>query len=474
MDRTMILQERVSEITKTSQKIRDFLTSVLDEKSFVETNAFLFSCQETYMENPAKGEGVITGYGTIGEMPVYVYAQNQEVLGAGLGKAQADKILKVLELAEKTSTPVIAIIDSNGARLGEGVEALSGYARIMKKVASLSGVVPQIAVVKGKAVGQMEYIVSMQDFCFMTENAVCASTSPEVLVARAEGNVKTIDAFGASVHASKTGICSKAITEASVRNEVATLLDLILCSGEADTANVAGNSDIAKMDNRNALIAIADGGMVYEVSAEYESELFTSFARIGGGTVGFIGTDGGYLTGGMAKKASRFARFCELFAIPVVTLVDCKGKASCITCEQTPEAKEIATLLYTIADTTNTKIAVITKNAIGVGFTAFASKELGYDYTIACADAFVSALPAEMSAELVYGDEVKKASDPIKAREEIVKKYEEIDGDPFNSAKNGEIDAIIDASFLRAYIMQALVSLEYKESLSQGVGNMPL
>ncbi len=474
MDKTMILQERVSEIAKTSQKIRDFLTSVLDEKSFVETNAFLFGGQGTYLENPAKGEGVVTGYGTIGEMPVYVYAQNQEVLGAGLGKAQADKILKVLELAEKTSTPVISIIDSNGARLGEGVEALSGYARIMKKVASLSGVVPQIAIVKGRAVGQMEYIVAMNDFCFMTENAICASQSPEVLAAQAGGTVKATDIFNAKMHAEKTGICSKVATEATVRNEVISLLDMILCSGVEDTSSVVGNPGISAMNNREALKAIADGGVVLEMGEAFAPALFTSFARLGGSTVGFIGTEDAYLSGDMAKKAARFARFCELFAIPVVTLTDCKGKAACVSCEQTPEAKEIATLLYTMADTTNTKIGVITKNAVGVGFTAFASKELGFDYTIACADAFVSALPVGVGAEIVYGEEVKKASDPAKAREAINAKYAEVDGDPFNSAKNGEIDAIIDASFLRAYIMQALVTLEYKESLSQGVGNMPL
>ncbi len=407
-------------------------------------------------------------------MPVYVYAQNQEVLGAGLGKAQADKILKVLELAEKTSTPVLSIIDSNGARLGEGVEALSGYARIMKKVASLSGVVPQIAVVKGKAIGQMEYIVAMNDFCFMTENAVCATASADVLALQAGGMVKAIDVLGAEMHAEKTGICSKAILEANVRMEVITLLDLILCSGVEDTSAVAGNPAIAGMTNREALVAIADAGSVYEIGEKHHSELFTSLARMGGSTVGFVGTDEAYLNCGMAKKASRFVRFCELFQIPVVTLVDCLGKKACVACEQTPAARAIATLLYTIADTTNAKIGVVTKNAVGVGFTAFASKELGYDYTIACADSFVSALPAGVGAEIVYGEEVKKASDPQKAREAINAKYAEIDGDPFNSAKNGEIDAIIDPAFLRAYIMQALVSLEYKESVSQGVGNMPL
>ncbi len=474
MDKTMILQERTSEIASTSQKIRDFLTSVLDEKSFVETNAFLFSCGDTYLGNPTKGEGVVTGYGTVGDMPVYVYAQNQEVLGAGLGKAGADKILKLLELAEKTSTPVLAIIDSNGARLGEGVEALSGYARIMKKVAALSGVVPQIAVVKGKAIGQMEYIVAMQDFCFMNETAVCASQSAEVLALQAGGNKKATDLFGASMHAEKTGLCSKVVTDASVRSEIITLLDLILCSGAEDVSSVAGNKAIAGMTNRDALKAIADGGAVYEIGEKYESALFTSLARIGGSTVAFIGTDNATLNGKMAKKAARFARFAELFSIPMVTLVDCLGKGACAVCEQTPEASEIATLLYTIADTTNAKIGVITKNAVGVGFTAFASKELGYDYTIACADAFVSAIPVETAAEIVYGDEVKKAKDPASAREAINAKYAEIDGDPFNSAKNGEIDTIIDATFLRAYIMQALVSLEYKESLSQGVGNMPL
>ncbi len=474
MDKTMILQERVAEIAKTSQEIRDFLASVLDEKSFVETNAFLFAGQDTYLENPSKGEGVITGYGTIGDMPVYVYAQNQAVLSGGLGKASADKIVKLMELAEKTSTPIVSIIDSNGARLGEGVEALSGYARIMKKVTALSGVVPQIAVVKGKAVGQMEYIVAMQDFCFMAEGAVCATQSPEVLVAKAGKMQKPADVLGAKVHAEKTGINAKTVAVSAVRNEVANLLDMVLCSGVEDTTQIAGNAGIAQMSNRDALGAIADGGIVLEMGAEFESALFTSFARMGGSTVGFIGTDSAMLNGNMAKKAARFARFCEMFSIPVVTLVDCLGKASCVCCEQTPAAKEIATLLYTIADTTNAKIGVITKNAIGVGFTAFASKELGYDYTIACADAFVSALPVDTAAEIVYGDEVKKSSDPIKAREAINAKYAEIDGDPFNSAKNGEIDAIIDASFLRAYIMQALVSLEYKESLSQGVGNMPL
>ena len=475
MDKALVLMERVKELENTSQKIRDFLLSILDERSFVETNAFLFGKEETYLENQSKGEGVVTGYGTIDSMPVYVYAQNLEVIGGGLGQVGASKILKLLETAEKTSTPVLAIVDSNGARMGEGVTALSGYGKIMQKTTNLSGVVPQIAVVKGKAVGQMSYLLAMQDFTFMLEGSTVSTHSGEVLVAKAGLTKKPADVLGAKFHEKTTGINAKTLKPAEVRSEIATLLDLVLCQKEKDYSDISANDKIkGAKTGRDILAQIADDGKSYEVYAGYQSDLFTTFARMGGQTIGFVGTEKAFLNGAMAKKASRFMRFCELYSIPVVTLCDCLGTKVELSAESTRDSFEIANLLYTVADITNAKIAVITKNAVGVGFTAFASKEMGYDFTIALENAFISALPADTGAEIVYGTEINGAKNPAKARENIQKKYAEIEGDPFNSAKDGEIDNIIDSAFLRAYLLQTLSTLEYKESLSQGVGNTPI
>lgn len=469
MDRLKILQDKKSEIEKVSAQIRADLAKILDEKSFVETSAFHFE-----EAGDAPCDSVVTGYGTICDLPVYFYAQNQSMARGGLSKTGADKIVKVMDLALKTGTPVVAFLNSEGAVWSEGVAPLSSYAKIMKKTAELSGKVMQVGVALGSCTGQMEFILAMQDFCFMTEDSVVSLTSPQVLLANEAPFAVAKEEFGGKMHAEETGICSRFVSKADLRKEISDLLEITLVSGKEENLDLSKNPKLCGASTREILSAIADDGFVLEVGEKFAPSIFTSFCYIGGIAVGVIGTDDTYLCGKMAKKATRFVRFCDMFNIAIITLCDCLGTKPRLDLEKGKRATDISSLLFAIASTENPKISLICKNAIGVGFSAFASKELGYDFVIASSEAFISPVPVGTGAEILFGDEVKASADPIAERKAIEQKYIDVAGDPIISAKQGEIDSVIDIGFAKAHILQALNTLIYKEGADRKLGNMPV
>ena len=150
---------------------RERIAKLLDEKSFVETDAFaeLSAAADGFDAVSAAGEGVVTGYGTVNSRPVYVYSQDFTVLSGSLGYMHAKKILKVLDMAGRSGVPVIGIMDSAGARLGEGAASLNGLSQIMKKMTELSGVVPMISVVAGPCAGTVSFITALSDFVFAVD-----------------------------------------------------------------------------------------------------------------------------------------------------------------------------------------------------------------------------------------------------------------------------------------------------------------
>ncbi|MEG1520001.1 MAG: carboxyl transferase domain-containing protein, partial [Clostridia bacterium] len=232
MDKILSLKEKTSELKSTSSKVRALINSIIDEKSFVEIGALTFSSNTTFSDSKVDGEGVVTGYGAIDGIPVYVYAENFEALQGGFGKTQADKIVNLLDMAEKTGTPVVSILDSAGARLGEGLTLLEGYAKVMKKSADLAGIVPQIAIVNGKAFGGISYLTAMSDLTFMVENSQLATCGPMVLQAK-EGTTESYDSLiGAKTHAAKSGLNAMTLKAEEIRPTLAKVLDLILCDGE--------------------------------------------------------------------------------------------------------------------------------------------------------------------------------------------------------------------------------------------------
>lgn len=456
------LKERVEATKSNSAKVRALIAKVVDEESFVEMGAFAFSSNNTFGD-VIDGEGVVTGYGTIDGIPVYVYAENDEVLGGGFGKAQADKIVNVLDQAEKTGTPVVSILSSKGARLGEGVSLLDGYSRVMAKITSLKGIVPQLAVVAGDTFGGVSILAGMADVCYMLSGTKMATTGPMVLQAK-EGSTESFDSLCGAETLEKNGVNFATIDESELREALQKTLDLILCPGEIgdepNNGDVSLNSTMTAIDKINA---ISDEESVLELSSNYASNAVTALARMGGVTVGIVSVKG-ELCNDMTRKLADFIGFIDTYDIPLVTLIDSEGVVKSACQEKAGLIREISDLAMLISETTNAKISVVCGDAVGMAYSVLASKAIGFDYALAWENANISTLPAGTGAEIVYADEIAAQTDKDAARKAAIKKYNDNEGSIYAAARTGFVDNIIESALTRPYILSALTMLENKQA----------
>ena len=153
------------------------------------------------------GDGFVTGHGLIHGRPVFVFAQDFTVFGGSLSESNAQKIVKVMDLAMKTGAPIIGLNDSGGARIQEGVASLAGYADIFLRNTLASGLVPQISAIMGPCAGGAVYSPALTDFVFMVEGTShMFVTGPEVIKTVTHEDVTKEDFGGAVTHNTVSGV----------------------------------------------------------------------------------------------------------------------------------------------------------------------------------------------------------------------------------------------------------------------------
>lgn len=455
---------------------RERIAQLLDAASFVELDVLNADA------------GVVTGYGLVDGSPVYVYAQDFTVKGGSVGVAHARKVLKVMDMAEKTGAPVIGILDTAGARLDEGVDAMNAYAQMAGRVSALSGVVPQISLVLGQCGGIASAIAGMTDVTIMSKNGALFVNGPMVVSAAAgkEIDMETMAGAQASMRSGMAQLAAETDEEAIAlaRKLIGMLPINNMDEAIADTADDI-NRELVELnginkveDVRDIIKSIADMGDVVELSADFASSMVTALARIGGTTVGFIANqaakDEGRLTVYGCKKAASFMSFCDCFSIPVVTIVDSMGmKIS--TAPQGELARNGAQLMFAMTEATNVRIALIAGNAIGMGYAALASRAAS-DVVYAWPGAVISAVTPKIAVQLASADELKGAEDPYAKREELENKYMDDVADGVNAAKLGYVDDVIEPAQTRQMIAAALEMLAGKRETKPAKkhGNMPL
>lgn len=456
---------------------RERVNLLLDEASFVE------------LDTLAADAGVITGYGLIDGRPVYVYAQDYTVKSGAVGAAQSRKIMKVLSLAEKTGAPVVALCDSQGARLDEGMTAVNAYASIMARMADLSGVVPQISVVLGPCGGGAAMCAAMSDLIVMSKNGQLFVNGSLLVSAKLGKHVEMVDLAGSEA-ALKNGSAqliadSEEETIALTRRAI-TLLpgnnleDVPFCLDAEDDVNrelTDLNAIDSVSDMKDVVARIVDNGSYIELSATYAPEMLTALARIGASTVGVVatqpGADEGRLTAEGCKKAARFIRFCDSFSIPVVSLVDTMGAA--VTADQGEMMRAVAQLMYATAETTSPRVAIVTGNAVGAAATALASHAAA-DVIYAWPGAVISPVSAAIAVQLNNEAELHAAADPAATRAKLEEKYRCEIADGVNAAVEGNIDDVIEPAATRQMIAAALEMLSGKRESKPAKkhGNLPL
>jgi acetyl-CoA carboxylase carboxyltransferase component len=482
---------------------RERISMLLDEGSFEEFDMFMtHRCTNFGMEKKTfLGDGVVTGYGTIEGRLVYVFAQDFTVIGGSLSETLALRICKVMDQAMKVGAPIIGLNDSGGARIQEGVNALAGYAEIFQRNILASGVVPQISAILGPCAGGAVYSPALTDFNIMVEGTSYMFLTGPAVVKSVTGEVVTQEELGgASVHASKSGVAHFALpTEEEAISTIRELVGYIPQNNMEEPPYVHTEDPIHRLedalndiipDSPNApydmyqvIGGIVDDHKFFEIHKNFARNIIVGFARFGGTSVGIVANQPKNLAGVLdinaSKKAARFVRFCDAFNIPLVTLVDVPGFLPGTQQEYGGIILNGAKLLYAFGEATVPKVTVTLRKSYGGAHIVMSCKQLRGDINYAWPTASIAVMGADGAVEVLYAKEIKAEEDPAKRTEFIEAKkaeYEDLFSNPYNAAKYGYIDDIIEPRNTRFRIIRALEQLSTKKLVNPAKkhDNLPL
>ena len=473
---------------------RERIDLLLDKGSFVEMDKFVVHrCTDFNMEkSKIAGDGVVSGHGKIDGRLVFVYAYDFTVLGGSLSASNANKILKVQSLALKNGAPVIALNDSGGARIQEGVESLTGYASIFYQNTLSSGVIPQISAILGPCAGGACYSPALTDFIFMVkEKSHMFVTGPDVVKAVTHEEVTKEDLGGAYTHTSQSGVAHfMNDTEEETLTSIRELLSFLPSNNMEDAPVRPCNDDIRREEESlqqvipddpnipydiNDIIApVVDDHYFFEVMPSFAKNVVIGFARMGGRSVGIVANQPAYYAGVLdidaSDKAARFIRFCDCFNIPLITFEDVPGFLPGTNQEHNGIIRHGAKVVYAYAEATVPKITLITRKAYGGAYIVMSSKQTGADVNLAYPMAEIAVMGASGAVNILYRSENEEA------KAEAVSEYTQKFANPYRAAELGYIDEIILPKQTRYKLIQALEMTQNKSVTHppKKHGNMPL
>lgn len=459
---------------KLTMSASDRINALLDDASFVEVGAYVtarstdFNMQET--DTPK--DGVITGYGVIGDKVVYVFSQDASVLGGAIGEMHAKKIAKIYDMAMKVGAPVVGLIDCAGLRLQEATDAMNAFGELYLKQTLASGVIPQITAIFGNCGGGTALIPALTDFTFMTsEGSKLYVNSPNAL----DGNNSSkLDTASADYLSNNTSLVDDVCDDdASVLSQIRTLINMLPSNNQVDASSdcnddlnrVIPNLDGFVKDGRAVLQNIADNNIFFEVNKNFAKDIVIGFVKLNGDTVGCVANqvEGGndMLSADGANIAADFVNFCDAFDIPVLTLVNAKGFVATIDNEKNI-AKSVAKLTYAFANATVPKVTVVMGDAFGTAYTVMNSKAIGADMVYAWPTAKIGTMDPEMAVKIMYEKEIAAADDKVATIADLKKQYTELQSSAMAAAKRGYIDDIIEPDATRKRVIAAFDMLYTK------------
>ncbi len=459
---------------------RERVNGLFDPSSFQEMGMHAqHSCREFGMDKKKlPTDGVVTGVGFVNGRTVASFSQDFMVGGGALGRIHAQKISDLLSYALKVGVPVVGFNDSGGARIQEGVESLSGYGQVFYRNVMLSGVVPQIAVISGPCAGGAAYSPALMDFLIMTRrNANMFICGPEVIKA-VTGQSATMEEIGsAEAHATISGnIHFVAEDDAHALQIVRQLLDYLPANNLSDpphrptpSINMVddeGMNDLVPANAKEALDVcdvirrLVDGGQFLQVQADWAKNIVCAFARIEGIVTGIVANQpmvrAGALDIDASDKAARFIRLCNVFNIPLLSLVDVPGFLPGVQQERGGIIRHGAKMLFAWAAATVPKVTVILRKAYGGAYLAMCSKDMGADMVFAWPTAEIAVMGAEGAVNVLFKDDIKNAADKKKRTQELVHEYRDKFAAPWQAAESGMITDVIEPSHTRVAVALAL------------------
>lgn len=452
MDKIQLLQQRKAEILQVGKTTREDIAKIIDENSFVELSAFSFSKNEFYGEEVA-GEGVVTGFATVDGNPIYIVAQNFSVMNGGLSEAQCDKIMKCIDAAERTSTPLLYLLNTHGVQVGEGIPVLEGIGKVLLRSIQLKECAPQYVVVNGEVYGAAAMLAAIANFTFFLEKkSVLAINSPFVLSAKA-GKTLAKEEVGNAKALDKTCIPTFEVRDLSeVREKILEISSL--CAEPVIDAEL--NAPVAALNGQcdaQTLLSVFENYI--ELGKSVASDVKTVLGRIGGIAVAaviFDDENGVELTATKMAKIKNFADLAGYCDLPYIVFGDVKGICPCMDANNSYVLREITEYLEVFQQLNVPKVSIVYKRAIGLGYSLFASKSIGFDYSCAFANAKIALFDNVQGAKIELSDE--KADEAA-----LAARYADENSDPINAAKKGYIDAIIEPQFVKQHLIASLQML---------------
>jgi acetyl-CoA carboxylase carboxyltransferase component len=443
-------------------------------------------------------DGVVTGHGMVDGRPVFAYAQDFTSRAGSLGEMHSKKICKVMDLAMKSGVPIVGLNDSGGARIQEGVDALSGYGQIFFRNSTASGVIPQISAIMGPTAGGAVYSPAMTDFIFMVKNtSYMFITGPNVIKTVTGEDVSFEELGGAMMHNEKSGVAHFACeSDTDALDQIKHLLSYLPSNnmedppieGTKDKRNrmapvldtIIPDSSRQAYDMKAVIAEIVDKGKFIEPHQYFAQNIIVCFARLNGRSIGIIANQPSVMAGNLdidaADKASRFIRFCDAFNIPLLTIADVPGYLPGTDQEWGGIIRHGAKLLWVYAEATVPKLLLITRKAYGGSYLAMSSKDLGTDMVFAWPSAEIAVMGAEGAADVIHAKEIKSAEDPKSKRKEKIEEYQRLFANPYRAAERGYVDAVIVPGETRGRLIDALEVLCSKREARpmKKHGNIPL
>lgn len=467
---------------------------LMDKGTFVETDMFLeHRCSYFGMEQKKmEGDGVITGYGKVDGRTVCVYAQDFTVFGGSISEMNAKKISNIQNKALKMRVPIVALYDSGGARVQEGICGLSGHGHIFYNNVKASGKIPQISAIMGTCAGGGAYSPALTDFVIMVDKTSNMFITGPKVVKNAIGQEVTMEELGgAKMHSTISGMADYVVSDdETCIQQIKTLLKYLpdSCTDipkvftdykfsakfKPDIASIIPESSRHPYDMHKVIECLIDDNSAMEIKENYATNMITMFARIGGYPVGIVGNQSAQKSGCIdidaADKAAGFIRICDSFNIPLLNLVDVSGFYPGKEQEQRGIIRHGAKMLYAYSEAEVLKMTVIVRKAYGGAYLAMCSKELGADVVYAWPNTEMSVMSAQVAVDVLY-----KAADE-EEREQHMEEYSKQFLNPYEAAHMGYVDEIIAPSQTRENLIKVLSNFwEHMDfSEKQPHGNMPL
>ena len=465
---------------------RERLALLLDPGTFQELGALATHDTTDFGMDGQRypGDGVVTGFGRINGRRVAVFAQDFTVLGGSFGVVQSQKICRVQDLARDSGIPLVGLNDSGGARIQEGVESLAAYGEVFVRNVLASGVTPQISVIMGPCAGGAVYSPALTDFIIMVKDtSFMFLTGPEVIKAVTGREVGVQDLGGADMHSTRSGVAHLvAPSEGDALVLVKNLLSYLPQNNHEDPPQLTPYDPVERMDEalndlipadtregydvREVVRRVFDHESFLEIHPGWAMNAVVGFARLDGYSVGVIANQPLHLAGALdihaSDKISRFARICDAYNVPLITLVDTPGFLPGVEQEFEGIIRHGAKILYAYSAATVPKVSVVLRKAMGGAYVAMSSKQMRCDLNFAWPGAQIAVMGAEGAVRILRGREIKAAADPRAVEQAFLEEYREKFFNPYRAADVGQIDEVIEPRETRPRLIHAMEVLRTK------------